>query len=123
VGGLSGEERSARVQLLFRDVNERIRRLGEELLSLGSDDEIEIVCECVRPSCATRIAVPASAYGWVRERPRCFIVLPGHERLDVERVVERHGSHLVVEKDEALLERAVATGPAVGEPGYGGPDP
>jgi len=115
-------EHSARVQLLFRDVNERIRSLGEELLSLGGDDEIEIVCECVRSSCATRIAVTAATYNHVRERPRCFLVVPGHERLDVERVVEQHGSHLVVEKDEGLLERATAGRTTVAEAGYLGPE-
>ena len=115
-------EHSARVQLLFRDVNERIRSLGEELLGLAGDDEIEIVCECVRSNCATRIALPADAYARVRERPCCFLVVPGHERLDVERVVEQHGSHLVVEKDEGLLERATAGHATVAEAGYVGPE-
>ena len=119
---MSETERSARVQLLFRDVNERIRSLGEELLSLAGDDEIEIVCECVRSSCATRIALPAAAYARVRERPGCFLVLPGHERLDMERVVEQHESHLVVEKDATLLERATAGRSAVAEAGYVGPE-
>jgi hypothetical protein len=34
----------------------------------------------------------------VRENPRRFLVLPGHEDLQVDRVMERHKDYLVVEK-------------------------
>ena len=39
-----------------------------------------------------------SEYRGVREDPSHFVIIPGHEIRDLEHVVERHRSHLVVEK-------------------------
>jgi len=37
-------------------------------------------------------------YGQLRSAPRQFAVVPGHEKLDLETVIERHDSYVVVEK-------------------------
>ena len=34
----------------------------------------------------------------MREHPRRFLVAPGHEHPELERVVERHTGYLIVEK-------------------------
>jgi hypothetical protein len=75
-------------------MNERLERLGEEF----ADDPVEFLCECADPSCSTPLSIPVSLYEAVREHPRWFMVLPGHQREDVERVVQEHADCLVIEK-------------------------
>jgi hypothetical protein len=99
------QERSAAVQLLFRDVNERIHSLGAELFQLGGRDAIQVICECLQVTCRERIGLAADAYEGIRGRPEAFVVLPGHERLEIEQVVQRHEAYLVVEKEAGLLAR------------------
>jgi hypothetical protein len=45
----------------------------------------------------------------VREQPRRFFVLPGHQDPQLERVVETHGDYLVVEKTGEAGEVAERT--------------
>ena len=103
---MNSDEQSARVQLLYRDVNERIQAVGAEMLWLGEDSEIEVICECLRLSCAARIPIASREYIRVRTHPGRFVVLADHEALSVESVVETHPSYLIVEKDMALIQRA-----------------
>ncbi len=94
------QERRARNEAIFREVNERI----EELSRRGGIDEDDsllpgFICECSDDSCAELIQVSYQQYEAVRENPRRFLVLPGHQDLDVERVVDEKPNVLVVEKD------------------------
>jgi hypothetical protein len=89
------EERAARNEALFREVNEQVRHLAE------SSDESrvgEFVCECSRDTCTERVRVPLATYEDVRAHPRRFIVLPGHDD-DFEHIVEKNVGFLVVEKE------------------------
>jgi hypothetical protein len=94
------QERRARNEAIFREVNERI----EELSRRGGIDEEDsllpgFVCECSDETCTELIEVSYQRYEAVRENPRRFLVLPGHQDLDVERVVEESANVFVVEKD------------------------
>src|SRR3954447_15028252 len=92
----SRQLRAARNQSLFREVNERIEGLNEGfgvILPLG-----EWVCECADETCVERMELTVAAYQAIRRHPERFPVLPGHEQLDVERVVERHDRYVVVSK-------------------------
>jgi hypothetical protein len=87
---------AARNQSLFREVNERIEDLNEgrgTILPLG-----EWVCECADEACVGRMKLTVPEYEAIRQDGNRFPVLPGHEQLDVERVVERNERYLVVEK-------------------------
>jgi hypothetical protein len=88
------ERRVAINESLFREVNERIGELGE-LYDAGA---VEFVCECGDADCAQRLTLTIGEYERVRASPDRFFLVPGHERLDVERVVEDNGSFVVVEK-------------------------
>jgi hypothetical protein len=44
------------------------------------------------------VPVSIEEYEQVRQRGDWFVILPGHEKLDVERVVRENRSFLVVEK-------------------------
>ena len=86
------EERAARNEALFREVNERVA-------SLAADSGIDsgFVCECSDAACIERLRLSGEAYHAVRQNPRAFVIVPGHEG-EFERVVERHETYLVVEK-------------------------
>lgn len=102
------QERLGANEAVFREINEGIERgqwPGEE------DAPISFRCECARLGCNELVELSLRAYERVRSNPERFIVLPGHERLDVETVVERHRGYLIVEKVETAAEKARETDP------------
>jgi hypothetical protein len=89
------QERIGANESVFRQINEGIERglwPGEEDAAVG------FRCECARLGCNEVIELTVNEYEAVRAHPRRFMVLPGHERLDAEVVVETHQGYLVVEK-------------------------
>jgi hypothetical protein len=95
--------RKAQTESLFRDVNERIAESSERF-----DVEMaEFVCECADPNCTHRIQTSLEHYDEVRGEATHFLLVPGHEDPEIERVVERHARHAVVEKFEKVVARTV----------------
>ena len=90
------EERAARNEALFREVNEQVRGLSGPLPS-GPAGEMLIVCECSDDRCIERVGLPTAVYEQARAHPRRFVVAPGHDD-DFERVVDRADGYAVVEK-------------------------
>jgi hypothetical protein len=103
----SREERVARNEKLFQEVNHQIEKLEE---TLGPRESLAILCECSKKHCLAGFDVEAAVYQRVRSNPLLFFVVPGHEDLEVERVVEHTRSFLVVEKlgraAEAIRDRS-----------------
>jgi len=97
LGGVEdvSNERIGSNESLFREANEGIERglwPGEE------DERVPFRCECARLECAEAVRLTPAEYEHVRADPRRFVVVPGHEILRAEVVVERRGGYLVVEK-------------------------
>ncbi len=90
------EQRAARNESLFREVNKNIAVL-EERYGTPTEEPVYI-CECANAGCADQIAVEPDVYRRVREQPRWFFLVPGHEDPQLERVIERHPGYLIVEK-------------------------
>jgi hypothetical protein len=84
-----------RRQSLLREVNERIDALAQ---GFGLEDELTILCECASDQCSERITMTEAEYKSLRRIPTHFAVLPGHEIPEVERIVEKNGRYVVVEK-------------------------
>ena len=106
------DERRARNEALFREVNERIEELSSEWAGESEQEgSVGIVCECGRADCTELIEVTRAEYEAVRGDPRRFLVLPGHEHTDTARVVERNSQFSVVEKLEHAGEIAVEHDP------------
>ena len=93
------EQRAARNEALFREVNENIARLEERHGTTTT--EPTYVCECANAGCVEQIAIDPETYRRVRAEPRLFFVRPGHEDAQLERIVERHDDYLIVEKTGA----------------------
>lgn len=86
-------DRLVRNQILFREVNERVREILE-----GEDEGIEFLCECSNEDCIETLALTGAMYEHVRSRATLFVVAEGHERRDVERVVELGPGFVLIEK-------------------------
>jgi hypothetical protein len=86
-------ERNARAQVLYREVNDRIYEVQE---TFGSPPSIQLVCECGR-GCSDRITLTSAEYARLRQKSTDFLVAPAHHAPEVDRVVEDHGSWLLVE--------------------------
>jgi len=96
---LSGvDERVRRIGLneaVFRQVNERIEEIAD---NFGLADSLDLVCECGGASCTRRIEINRADYERLRSDSTKFAIVSGHEIPDVEEVVERHKSYVVVRK-------------------------
>jgi hypothetical protein len=94
----------ARTEALFRDVNERIAESADRF----NAGDAEFVCECADPACAERVPATLHQYEEVRSDGTHFLLTPGHELPDVERVVKRPQKRsLVVEKFNSIVARTV----------------
>lgn len=94
---MTREKRLAKNEVLFRDVNERVREISSD--SWQVDEQIEFLCECVLTECLERIPLPLGVYEATRADPTHFVVLRGHERPDLEVVVDEGDTYVVVEKN------------------------
>jgi hypothetical protein len=87
-------ERIAQNEGLFREVNEAIER-G---LWPGEEDTAPFRCECAALECNAVVTLDVHEYERIRQHPRRFFVLEGHEVPDAEEVVQRGTGWVVVEK-------------------------
>ena len=95
----SREERLARNEALFREVNESVHDVHSEWSAIAPGSHaLRVVCECSDDTCTEAIDVDPELYAAVREVRERFILLPGHEDLSIERVVEEADGYIVVEK-------------------------
>jgi len=98
------EVRIAHTEALFRDVNERIA----ESAGRFEARDAEFICECADPACAERVPATLDQYENVRSDGTHFLLSPGHELPEVERVVKRPDRRaVVVEKFNAIVARTV----------------
>src|ERR687888_2191972 len=94
-------ERTARNENLFREVNDRIEELSENVEAQGIAPEgglIEFHCECGRDDCTERIGMTIAEYERVRADNDRFALLPGHETPEMEVIVESNDRFVVVDK-------------------------
>jgi hypothetical protein len=103
------EERIARNEALFRDLNERLKEITETLTPEDDATVLELFCECGSVDCMEKIRVPLEHYEGVRATPERFLIAPDHDIPEVEDVIDRPGPYWVVEKheEEAQIARAM----------------
>jgi hypothetical protein len=87
------KRRAAAAEINGRRVNEAIER--------GTDGPRPVfVCECGNIGCQAKVTLSIAAYESVRQDFDRFLVVPGHEIANVDRVIEEHPGFLVVVKVE-----------------------
>jgi len=89
------ERRLALNEALFREANEHVETLAEQL---GPHVPYEFLCECANADCTFRISLPLSVYESIRADPRQFVVLPLHYTPEVEDLVIEEDTHWIVRK-------------------------
>ena len=96
-------KKRAETEALFRDVNERIAEAADRFASTSA----EFVCECSDVECTDRVEATLDEYEEVRDDGATFLLAPGHEDPEIERVVERGRGFAVVEKVNRTVARTV----------------
>jgi hypothetical protein len=89
--------RIAKNETVFRAANREIEHAVQEAGG-GTDQLIEVLCECGRPGCRGVITVTVADYDGVHSQDDRFVVLRGHESIEVESVVEERAGYIVVDK-------------------------
>lgn len=103
------DERLARNEAFFRDVNERIRDVADRH---GQDEHVyEFVCECADPTCVERVRLSLDEYEAIRADATRFVLAEGHDDATVEAVVASAPDYVVVEKVGVAGEVARALDP------------
>ena len=105
---MTGEERLAQNETVFREINERIEA-GTWIAS--GDERIAFTCECAALGCNVLIALTVTEYESVRAHPRRFLLATGHELPAMETVVHRGDAYVVVEKTGDAADAAEASDP------------
>ena len=90
------QERLARNEALFREVNERVRVLAAVH---GNDGHVyEFFCECSNADCTFQLRATLDEYEAVRAHGDRFLVAREHALPEIETVVERTDAWWIVEK-------------------------
>jgi hypothetical protein len=108
------EERLAENEAIFREVNDRIAEVSDRF----ELERVTAICECATAECTQRFELSRSDYDTVRSTGIQFVVVPGHEQPDIERVIERRPDYLLVEKvgeGTKVAEEQDSGGPAAKE--------
>ncbi len=88
------EKRLGLNEAMFREINERL----EAQLPTDRNNRLSILCECADPDCTTRIEISPDEYQAARAKPRQFILVPGHELVEIEEVISRNDRYELVRK-------------------------
>jgi hypothetical protein len=98
------EDRLARNETLFREVNERIEEVRSQ-----EQDWIDFLCECGVEQCKDPIVLTVAEYEQLRADPTTFAVAPGHSIDDIEDVVSKTERFHIVRKHPAERDIARST--------------
>ena len=89
-------KRAARREANLRTVNERVTAAIDSMDPAVT--EYTVVCECSLANCDSTFAVPVDTYNDVRTNDARFLTRPTHVFDLIERIVQRGGPWVVVEK-------------------------
>jgi hypothetical protein len=91
------EERIALNEVAFRAANDALR----DRFPSPDDRDLDpypFLCECGDRRCTRVVEVPLEVYEETRDHPARFVLLPGHEQLHAESVVDEGDGFQIVEK-------------------------
>lgn len=94
------ERRLAENEVIFRTFNEEAKDfiLEDAAHTPLANKRLRFYCECSDLTCVERIELSAEEYENLHRSNRRFVLKPGHEAPNVERVVQHHSDYVVVEK-------------------------
>jgi hypothetical protein len=95
-------ERLAEVEILFRAGNARMTAWPENEERAQRGETLLVLCECARLRCRKWIPVAGPEYEAVPAEPMLFMVAPGHDFPESERVIEERDGYVIVQKNEGV---------------------
>ena len=101
-------ERIARNEAAARATNETLES-GLTSLPLERDELVAFVCECGVATCRELVKVDLATYERIRRDARHFLLVPGHEILGTEDIVEQAQNYIVVQKHDRTRHIAEST--------------
>jgi hypothetical protein len=106
----STAKKLGRNEALFRQVNERLKEIGEGFSVVA--ERADFICECSDERCAQQVQLTLADYERVRSDSRWFLLVRGHERPEIESIVWDAGEDVVVvQKLEHLASEVIADDP------------
>jgi hypothetical protein len=105
----NSKQQQRRNQILFREVNERVREVAAPLL--GARKEGEFLCECGHEACIETIRLDVEEYEAVRASPHRFVMVPGHQDGKVKATPVQGNGRFVVVEISAFREQAASHDP------------
>jgi hypothetical protein len=110
VGFVQSRERQvAENEVRFRALNERLEEQAGTWQ--GREGQLRLVCECGDEDCTVGIQLSVREYEAVRAVETQFVLIRGHERAEVEDVVDGAENWLVVRKRGEAADIATGTDP------------
>lgn len=94
------QKRRAKNEKAFRDFNIRTRKAAETVMAEVDKAAFPLgmMCECGDHNCTQRLELTIQEREQIRKNKDYFIVVRGHEDLEIEKVVEKRHNYSVVEK-------------------------
>ena len=83
---------------LFREVNDRLRELAAPVEPGAPPRLTQYLCECADDACLELIELTPEEYETIRSYRAAFVVFPGHESREANRVLERNDRFVLVER-------------------------
>lgn len=101
------ERRLVKNEIVFRDVNERIEEMAStQAQALRDQRDLGFLCECSNVDCTLRLQLSLGEYEEARLDPAQFVVAPGHELPEIEKVVFVGQGFQIVRKQGAAAAMA-----------------
>ena len=88
---------------VYREVNEQTRRLSGSF-GLGREDNVQIVCECTRGTCAEAIEMTIGEYDELRATLGRSAIRPGHPFPEADRRQSTTARYWIVAPRSEALE-------------------
>jgi hypothetical protein len=101
-------DRKAENEAIFRDANEEIAAVRQELNAPRA--KTPFFCECDDPACREIVRLGVDEYEAVRASPATFVLAQGHACGD-GRIVAERDTYVVVEKEGRARQIAIETDP------------
>ena len=104
------ERRQVENEAVFRQMNEKVEKSLKKLDKMAKDDGyksdlpidemvLHFYCECADENCRQRIPLTLKKYQELHKNRSKFIVIPGHEVSNIEKVIAEKPMYNEVEKN------------------------
>ncbi len=106
---IDSQRRMTENEAIFRKHNEKIEKQLTNLSEMAEQDghsgygsnadlTLQFYCECCDENCHERVMLSVSKYRTIHTNRKRFVIVPGHDVVGLERIVEQSENYHAVEK-------------------------